>query len=358
MKLNRKKYDEYISSASGEPYIVKEGKMEISLSGRYICVYLYDKSGNYSYIYGIEDIFNEYFKKNMQTNDIHKYASSVAFTGKKVSYDWFDNDNFPTFFNTVVIPLSNGKGEIFSLLFVVKALDELFIRHNDNMVVAEKTGQSFVQIIMRAREEEKRIIASAIHDQLGNFSIRSNALMELLKEDIFSKPKQEALKTLKILQKALQESVHAMKEIIVSLRPPQLDSVGLNASLKDLLDKISRTTSLKVKYSYKIKEKTVLAENTKLILYRAVQEALSNTVKYAKAKTLTVELKEDGTSLYLIIKDDGKGFTPQVHRSVKNLGLAGMKENIVSLKGTMKLTSKPGKGTTILIKCPKFQYSR
>lgn len=346
------------NAASYIPYIVKEGAVELALAGRYVCVYMRDRKGKYSYIYGSKKIFNSYFKRNIKSNDIHKYAFEMAFEGKRVSYDWFENEPMPTFFNTVVIPLSDGKGKISSLLFIMKTLDELLVRHNNNMVVAEKTGNSFVRIIMQAREEEKRLLTSAIHDQLGNFSIRTNALIELLKEDIATKTKKEALNTLLDLQNAVKESVISMKEIITSLRPLQLDAVGLNSALKELLDKISQTETIKIKYSYKIKENTLLSKNTQLVLYRVVQEALSNTVKYAQARTLTVELKEDKSFLYLNIKDDGKGFVPQVHRSVKNLGLAGMKENIESLKGTMKLKTKLGQGTTISVKCPKFNYSR
>lgn len=358
MKSSKVKKGLACNVASYIPYVVKEGAVDIALAGHYVCVYLLDNAGKYSYVYGSKKIFNSYFKKNIKSNDIHKYAFEMAFTGKKVSYDWFENEPMPTFFNTVVLPLSDDKGHISSLLFVIKTLDELLVRHNNNLVVAEKTGHSFVRIIMQAREEEKRLITSAIHDQLGNFSIRTNALIELLKEDIATKTKKEALNTLADLQSTVKESVSSMKEIITSVRPLQLDAVGLNSALKDLLDKISQTEAIKIKYSYKIKENTLLSKSTQLVLYRVVQEASSNTVKYAEAKTLTVELKEDKSFLYLNIKDDGKGFVPQVHRSVKNLGLAGMKENIESLKGTMKLKTKLGQGTAISVKCPKFNYSR
>lgn len=339
------------------PYVLKEGTVDINLTGHHVCVYILDRAGNYSYIYGLRDIFDDYFKKNIKTNDIHRYARETAFTGKSVSYEWFESKKIPTFFRTIVIPLSDEKGKISSLLFVISILDELFIRKN-NMIVAEKTGQSFVRVIMQAREEEKRLVTSAIHDQLGNFSIRTHALIEILKEDISTKGTKEALKSLHDLEKAVQESVHSMKEIITSLRPLQLDTVGLNASIKELLEKVSQTETIKIKYSYKIKDKTLLSQNTKLILYRIVQEALSNTVKYAEAANFSVELKEDKSYLYLTVKDDGKGFKPQAHKSIKSLGLEGMKENIASLKGTMKLTSKLGKGTTISVKCPKFNYTR
>ena len=356
MKLKQEKKGLADNIASYIPYVLKEGATELAVSGHYVCVYLYDRDGKFSYIYGSKKIFNTCFKKNIKNNDIHKYAFETAFTGKKVCYDWFENEPMPSFFNTVVLPLSDGKGKITALIFAIKALDELLVRHNNNMVVAEKTGNSFVRIIMQAREEEKRLVTSAIHDQLGNFSIRTNALIELLKEDIKTKTKKEISDTLSELQKAVQESVASMKEIITSLRPLQLDAVGLNAALKELLDKISQTETIKIKYSYKIKENTVLSKNTKLVLYRVVQEALSNAVKYARAKTLTVELKEDKSFLYLNVEDDGKGFVPQVHRSVKSLGLAGMRENVASLKGTMKLKTKLGKGTAICVKCPKFNY--
>ena len=338
-------------------YVVKEDPVGINLKGHYICVYTLDKFGNYSYICGSRDIFYIHFKENIKTNDVHRYASETAFTGKTVSYKWFDSSSVPIFFHTIIMPFNDETGKISSLLFVISILDEMFVRRN-NMIVAEKTGQSFVRIIMQARENEKRLITSAIHDQLGNFSIRTHALIEILKEDIAKKSSKEALKSLHALELAVQESVHSMKEIITVMRPLQLDSVGLDASIKELLEKVSETEKIKIKYSYKIKDKTLLSKNTKLVLYRVVQEALSNTVKYAEAETFTVELKEDKSYLYLTVKDDGKGFKPQAHRSVKSLGLEGMKENIASLKGTMKLTSKLGKGTTISVRCPKFNYER
>ncbi len=357
MKLNKKIANGGDLPSKSIPYIVKDGDVNLALSGHYICVYILDKAGNYSYVYGSHRIFEDHFKNNIKTNDVHRYARDVAFTGKSVSYEWFESSSVPTFFRTVIMPLSDEKGKVSSLLFVISELDEVFIR-NDKMILAEKTGESFVRIIMRAREEEKRLVTSAVHDQLGNFSIRTNALIEILKEDILNKSSKDALKSLHALELTVQESVRSMREIITSLRPLQLDSVGLDASIKELLEKISQTESIKIKYSYKIKEKTVLSKHIKLVLYRTVQEALNNTVKHAKAKNLTVELKEDKTYLYLTVKDDGKGFRPQVQRSVKSLGLEGMKENIASIKGTMKLTTKIGKGTAIFVRCPKFNYER
>lgn len=344
-------------SSNTVPYVLKEGFVDLNLAGHYVCVYILDEFGNYSYIYGLRNIFNDHFKKSIKTNDVHKYARDIAFAGKSVSYEWFDSSSVPTFFHTVIIPLSDNRNKISSLLFIISTLDELVVRH-DNMILAEKTGQSFVRVIMQAREEEKRLVTSAIHDQLGNFSVRTNALIEILKEDIIAKKSKEAIKSLQLLQKAVQESVHSMKEIITSLRPLQIDSVGLDAAIRELLDKISQTSTIKIKYSYKIKNKTVLSQNTKLILYRTVQEALSNTIKHANAKESIIDIKEDKSYIYLTVKDDGKGFKPQAHRSIKSLGLEGMKENIASIKGTMKLTSKLGQGTTISVICPKFNYAR
>ena len=357
MRSTKKVTAKGVKSPKIMPYVVKEGDINMNLTGRYICAYMLDKAGNYSYIYGLRSIFDEYFKKNLKIDDIHRYARDIAFTGKSISYEWFANTPVPTFFRTIVIPLSNENGKVAFLLFLINVLDEMFVGKS-NMILAEKTGQSFVRIIMQAREEEKRLVTSAIHDQLGNFSIRTNALIEILRDDISTKSSEEALKSLRELQLAVQESVRSMKEIITALRPLQLDSVGLDASLRELLEKASQTEKIKIKYSYKIKDKTILSKNTKLILYRIVQEALSNTVKHAKAANFSVELKEDKSYLYLTVKDDGKGFKPQAHRSVKSLGLEGMKENIASLKGTMKLTSKLGKGTTIYVICPKFNYAR
>ena len=218
MRSAKKPTVKAIGSSNSVPYIIKDGDVNLNLTRHYVCVYLLDRTGNYSYIYGFRDIFDDYFKENLKTNEIHRYARETAFTGKTISYEWFENKTVPTFFNTLVIPLSDKDGKVSSLLFIINILDEFFVRKN-NMILSEKTGQNFLRIIMQAREEEKRLVTSAIHDQLGNFSIRTNALIEILKEDILEKSSEEALKSLKDLQKAVQESVRSMKEIITTLRP-------------------------------------------------------------------------------------------------------------------------------------------
>jgi len=358
MRIDEIEYGEEKISANTKSYVLREGEIEVSLSGRYVSVYTCDRMGNYSYLYDISDAFSVYFRDHIKEDDIHKTATSIAFTGKRVSYEWFDDEKIPAFFNTIIIPLSDKHGFISNLLFIVKEVDDLCLRRKNKMILAEKAGDSFVQIIMKAREEEKRVLTSAIHDQLGNFAIRANVLLEALYEDILTKKPKETLKTLRAFQTTLQETVRSMKDFITSFRPPQLESVGLEASIRELLEKFAESNKIKISYSYKIKNRNFLSPNIETVLYRAVQEGLSNTVKYAQAKNFTVELTEDSTSICLIIKDDGRGFVPQVHKGVKSLGLAGMKENVVALKGTMKLKSKLGKGTTILIKCPKFQYIR
>ena len=353
----KKRKDNFLNiDINDKSYVIKEGEVELSLSSRYICVYICDRNGNYSYVFGSATIFNNYFKNDMKVNDVHTQARILAFSGKKVSYDWFDNSKFPNFFNTVIIPLSNQEGKVISLLFIIKNIEELSVRQNNTLIVSEKAGESFIQVILRAREEEKRTITSAIHDQLGNFSIRSNALLEVLETYINSKSTKKALQTLHDLQNIVRDTVSSMKDTITFIRPPQLDSVGLNSAIKDLLDKVKKAIPLNIRYEYKIKDKTILSKNAKTILYRVVQESLSNTVKYAEASNFSVELEEKGSNICLTVKDDGKGFKTQAHRSAKSLGLAGMSENVASLKGTMKLQSELGKGTTITVICPKFKY--
>ena len=127
--------------------------------------------------------------------------------------------------------------------------------------------------------------------------------------------------------------------------------------MQDLLKNVSALHHIPYTLDYKeIEEDIDLSDEVKILLYRIVQEALTNIVKHARAKHIRVCLKMGGTRVRLEVSDDGVGFTPAKQLSVKQVGLLAMKESVELLGGKITIKSAPGKGTHIAVSCPCVVY--
>jgi len=91
-------------------------------------------------------------------------------------------------------------------------------------------------------------------------------------------------------------------------------------------------------------------DNIKINLYRILQEALQNIIKYAHASSVEIEFKLKGNTLNLLIKDNGKGF--DIFEKRKGIGIKNMKSRVRKLNGTFEINSTFNKGTVIFVSCP------
>ena len=204
--------------------------------------------------------------------------------------------------------------------------------------------------LSNARETEKANLARELHDELG-------ALLTAAKHDagwIERKLKTHADPALRErierLQQTLTTVIALKRNLINNLRPAMLHDLGLLTALRNLADEFSNSTDIKVKTELPTNEMN-LPEPVALALFRIVQEAFTNSRKYAHATEVTLELLEDGETLTLNISDNGTGFdinSPTIARH----GLAGMKHRVQMLKGEIEIVSAPGEGVKINVQIP------
>ena len=131
--------------------------------------------------------------------------------------------------------------------------------------------------------------------------------------------------------------------------------MGLNASLTDFIDKTKKQTKLKLKFRNELSNKKI-PEDTAIVIYRVIQEALTNIIKHAKAKNARVRLYTDKKNINLDISDDGVGCNLEkvlYRRGKPKLGIEGMRERVESLEGEFIITSAPKRGTQIKATLPK-----
>jgi len=152
----------------------------------------------------------------------------------------------------------------------------------------------------------------------------------------------------------LEQQINELNRLINDLRPAALERLGLAGALKALAEESSARGETQVEATVEISGDPNRDEER--LVYRLVQEALTNVVKHAAASHVTVTAKESDGEIEIIIRDDGSGFEPTA--ATPGRGLTGMRERIELLGGEIEVSSEPGRGTEIVARVPLQQRER
>jgi len=138
------------------------------------------------------------------------------------------------------------------------------------------------------------------------------------------------------------------------LRPAALDDIGVAEAMGSFVRQWSRYSGVEAQFHTTGVDQERLSPETETSLYRIMQEALNNTMKYAQASRVDVLLERRDNNVVLIVEDDGVGFNPDktAGDGDKGMGLIGMRERAALVGGTLQIESKPTKGTTIFVRVP------
>lgn len=351
----------------GKKELCRSGAADVSFkagdsssAAKYTCLYLLDKSNKCAFIYGCGEEFPKDFKEQITKSGVHVDSHKKAFDNHKISYEWFldENGQKPGLYKTLLVPFTKEDGAVDKVLGIVRKVDADNFLDKVSYSVAESEAPSLVSLLLNGREEEKRKIASLLHDEIGTAAVAINSLLAILKEDIKDGNAAQALADADKLQRAVAGSMDRMKKAVVNLRPPQIDDVGLDAAVRHFVDTLSASVPLKIDYKYKIKDGVQISDGVKIIIFRTVQEALNNVIKHADAKTAKIRIAKEADNIVLTVEDDGIGYKEEKSRTANKLGILGMKENVSYIGGTISIEGKPGKGTKIKVVCPIISYKR
>lgn len=215
--------------------------------------------------------------------------------------------------------------------------------------VAERTTQltELTDYLQTAREDERHRLARNLHDELG--ALLTSAKLDAARiRSRLTGTSPEALERLAHLVDTLNSSIALGRRIIEDLRPSTLSNLGLVATLEILARDFSTHSGILVHCDL---EPVKLQTNAELVVYRLVQESITNITKYARAKNVWISLKPVGGQVEVSVRDDGVGFDTSVQqRSV--YGLVGMRYRVEAEGGALKLQSAPSQGTQIRVTLP------
>ncbi len=193
------------------------------------------------------------------------------------------------------------------------------------------------------QEEDRTRISRALHDDTAQILTAFNANLATLKLHVpDEKSAQTILDRLSDLSDQMSDSIYKM---VKDLRPAQLDELGIHAALEALILQDEKYLGLKIDFQYnEICER--LDPVLETVIYRIVQESLTNTARYAESGEVEVRLIADDNQISIEIEDQGKGFDPD-GKLKAGFGLMGLEERTKSLGGQFTVSSAPNQGTTI-----------
>ena len=154
------------------------------------------------------------------------------------------------------------------------------------------------------------------------------------------------------LKVKINEIIEKARSLSHRLAPPDLKYIGLTRAVKELTETINPEGKFSIKFLHR-DLKNIDFETKDIIIFRIIQEALTNIVKHAEAKNVEISLLHKQGRVYLSITDDGKGFDTKEHRrSNKSLGLSVMRERAKLAGGILQMKSTRGAGTQIRLSIP------
>jgi signal transduction histidine kinase len=250
-----------------------------------------------------------------------------------------------------------GFGAVVALIFVIRlrVLEERSDRQKDAALDAERQLRELSQQLVAAQEEERRKLSRELHDHVGQ--MLTALRMELGRVDRISaanapfdasqsKRLSAAVAECRLL---VDEMVRTVRDLALGLRPSMLDDIGLQPALEWQARDFSRRAGVPIDLEVK-GDLDALTDQHRTCVYRVVQEALTNTIRHARAKHVVISVHAGDDRLLLSVTDDGVGVDPAGRRG--GLGLRGIEERVRELNGTVEMRSATGRGSTLTIELP------
>ncbi len=227
-----------------------------------------------------------------------------------------------------------------NVLLRIKNAEDLLRKLNSQLSIVE--------------EKERRRIAENLHDSLGQtLSLAFMKLSSLANENFSPGIHKTILESSELLHKAITES----RALTYDLSPPILYELGLIPAIKWKLSQLEERYGLVTKFE-SIELENNFSKDIEIVVYRIVNELLSNIVKHAKANTVYVGTEARNTSYILSIEDDGKGFQYDPKLALKKeagFGLISIKERLTTIGGRLEIDSSEGKGTKAIVILPNLK---
>jgi two-component system, NarL family, sensor kinase len=222
------------------------------------------------------------------------------------------------------------------------------------LIEGERRFRGLAKAVWKVQEDERRRLARELHDGLGQTLTALTNQLERLQQKLDAGQTASLAGPVDTARSALNE----IRELSRLLRPPVLDDLGLPAALSWLTRTLEQRTGLHVDLALEGLHHR-LDPDLETLVFRIVQEALTNVLRHAGVERAEVGVSRIGTLLELRVSDNGKGFDPQSvlagGEASTGSGLRGMRDRLELFGGRLELFSSPGRGTLLTAEVPLLE---
>jgi two-component system NarL family sensor kinase len=256
--------------------------------------------------------------------------------------------------NNAAVKLGEGQ---YDIVLPVTTQDEIGLLTESFNIMArqikEKTSElqqerfGRMRSVIDGEEMERQRLSRELHDGIGQLLIA----IKLRLESLLYQDGKEIRNSIQELKKYFDQIIDEVRRISNNLMPSVLEAFGPAIAFRNLFADTEELSGIKIHFEAK-GDFDNLDKKIQTYIYRLTQEALSNIVKHAEAHEVWVNLNRKADNLSLTIRDDGKGFSPEIAGKEGGNGIHNMRERVSLLNGHIEISSSSGKGTTISVIVP------
>jgi signal transduction histidine kinase len=222
----------------------------------------------------------------------------------------------------------------------------------------EATRAELLHRTVIAQESERKRIARELHDETGQTFTGLGLGLRSLAETIRTDP-QRAIQQTRQLEGLTSQGIEELQRLVGGLHPPQLDDLGLVAALRWYCSEVCQHSHMRTSLTSHGNDQNIPSD-VRVVLFRIVQEAITNILRHAEATQASVEINTAEGSIYIKIEDNGRGFSVDetLQNSTKpHWGLLGMLERAALIQAECNILSQPGKGTVIIVEWLRSEHN-
>jgi signal transduction histidine kinase len=300
-------------------------------------------------------------------------ADAVAARRPMITAEWLDPLTRRTapYAYAAVLPILRGMEATGALVIVGDARDPFAALDEDFLVaLGQQVGAALENADLYERdqarsaelarlsarmvgqqEEERRRLSRELHDETAQVFSAVKIELGVLREGAAAPVATRLDRALDLID----TGIRSIRAVTNDLRPSLLDDLGLVPALRSLASEFADRSKVGIDLTLS-NGLPPLSKDAELALFRALQEALSNVARHAGAATVAIRLVVEGNEVMLEVRDDGRGIPtgadPRDLERNGHMGLAGMRERIRALGGTIQLDSNPSRGVRLLVRVP------
>lgn len=204
--------------------------------------------------------------------------------------------------------------------------------------------------LLTAQEDERRRVARDLHDSVTQrLALLSIDMGKMAAAELG--PEEDTRARLHTFQRQLLQTSHEVRRLSHGLHPSVIEDFGLSVALEEYCEEFEKSHAVRVPFDGAVDDSGLSADAASC-LYRIAQEGIWNALRHGQASEVRVSLSAANGWMELRVKDNGRGFSPDVPGGRTGLGLVSMKERIKLVSGLFSLTTCPGQGTEILSSVP------